>query len=492
MAESRCVSPHPLEVIVRRTILLLCLCIAFPNIKTVAAQELTVKSATAKAVDLEWRGAIASTVLERSSGHAFAKISAGNSGQYRDTSIDAFGTYQYRTNTNGKLSNVVTVGPPPAGITNAAPAPNGSAPENYGPATAVALDENGDPAIAFEWVDPNGDGDKSDTEIRFTHWDRATYKWTPPVRVNVTGPLNDQNVNPIALGCDRTSGAFAILIALSDTLTYATSMDHGATWKVSSLPAAGGGPHAVAMIITSGQAYAAANFEEGASYFTGSLPDAASWKAKPIPAGNGWKLRNNSNIAITADASGRIALAFYEDQQEGDAHRYALWRPESGEPSVITPNASTDNPDISLAFGAGAYQSVFAGQLDANDADHVVWYSHSADGSLWSKPIKLPIDGPRSTNAPLSIAVSSTGALTAAFGANSGSGPAACGAPTVSRSTNGESWITCGLGKAAGADFGPQPATLHVIEAPDDKAYVVWQEPSETKFKPGVLIWHER
>jgi hypothetical protein len=62
----------------------------------------------------------------------------------------------------------------------------------------------------------------------------------------------------------------------------------------------------------------------------------------------------------------------------------------------------------------------------------------------------------------------------------------------VARSTDCNGWTACGLGKAAGADFSPQPANLHVIEAPNDKAYVVWQEPAESKYAPGVLVWHER
>ena len=461
------------------------------NAVVLHSQDLKVKSATAKAVDLEWPGA-AGAALERSSGQTFQKIAPADSGHYQDTSIDAFGTYQYRINSNGKFSNVVTVGPPPAGVSNASAVPKGTDPPNYGPATAVALDENGDPAIAFEWIDPNGDGDKSDSEIRFVRWDRATYKWAPSVRVATTGPMEDQNVNPIALACDRATGTLAILAAVGEGLLYATSGDHGATWKSASLPSSNATPHAVALMIGSGQAYAAVNAESGAAYFAGPISDATSWKSQPIPAGDGWKLRNNTNIPLAKDASGKIALAFYEDQQEGDVHRYAFWHPESSAPAAIITTPSVDSPAIALTYGASSFASIFAALIDSNDADHTVWYSQSTDGSSWSKPVKLPIDGPRSTNPPLSIAISSKAALTAAFGANSGSGASKCGAPTVARSTDGSNWTACGLGKAAGGDFSPQPANLQVIEAPNDKTYVMWQEPAESKNAPGVLVWHER
>jgi hypothetical protein len=419
-------------------------------------------------------------------------VGPADSGKYQDTAIDPFGTYQYRINTGGKFSNVVRVGPPPTGVSNAAPAPKGSEYPNHGAATAVTLDENGDPAIAFESIDPNGDGDKSDTEIRFVRWDRATYKWTEAVRVAVTGPLGDQNVNPIALGCDRSTGTFAILAALAESTLYTTSADHGATWKNLAIPGNITSPHAVALLVGSGQVFAAINAEEGGTYFVGSGFDANSWKAKPIPAGDGWKLRNNTSIAVAEDSSGKPALAFYEDQQEGDGHRYVIWRPDSSSPVAIADKAATDSPDIALSYGDGKFVSLFAAQIDSDDSGRTVWYSQSTDGNSWSKPVKLPVDGPRSTNAPVALVISSKGALTAAFGSNSGTGPTACNSPTVSRSSDGASWTTCGLGKAAGAEFSPQPATLHTIEAPNDRAYVILQEPAETKYAPGVLIWRER
>jgi len=477
---------------VRKWCLVAAVCVAVVNLAALQSQELKVKSATAKAVELEWTGAAGAAVLERASGQAFQKVGAADAGHYQDTGIDSFGTYKYRINTAGKFSNVVTVGPPPAGVSNAAAAPKGTDPPNYGAATAVALDENGDPAVAFEWIDPNGDGEKSDTEIRFARWDRAAYKWAASVRVATTGPLQDQGANPIALGCDGSTGTLAMLAAVGENLLYATSADHGATWKTTSMPGSNGGPHAVAILAAAGQIYAAVNAESGATYVTGPLADSGSWKPQAIPAGGGWKLRNNTNIGMVADAGGKVALAFHEDQEEGDGHRYVFWRPGSAEPTVLIGSATVDSPDIELTFAGGEFTSIFAAIVDDKDTDHTVYVSQSRDGGSWSKPVKLPIDGPRSTNPPLSIAASSKGALTAAFGANSGTGPANCGAPTVSRSASGSAWTTCGLGKAAGGDFGPQPANLHVVEAPNDKAYVVWQETAESKYAPGVLVWHER
>ena len=456
-----------------------------------SAQELTVKSATGKAVQLNWTSATAAAALERSSPQGFAKIAPGGTGQFTDTSIDPFGTYTYRINTGGKFSNQVTVGPPPAGVSNAAPVPAGVDYGKYGPASAVALDENGDPVIAFEWNDPNGDGDASDTKVDFVRWDRASYKWTTPVDVITTGGMIDQGVNPIAVNCDRASGEIALLAPVADGLDYAFSTDHGATWKNSPVTYSSGTPHASALVVASGQIFAVVNGDQAPAYFTGPATDSSSWKAQTIPTGDGWNQENSSNIPLIFDSGGKPVLAFFENQQDGDGHRYVLWQPGQKAPTAIS-NGSQGTADVALTTNGKKFGALLAVELDSNDSDHGVWYTQSSDGTSWSQPVRLPIDGPRSTNAPVSIAMDSKGSLTAAFGSNTGGAGADCNAPTVSRSADGTNWKTCGLGKAAGGDFGPQPATLHAIEAPNDKAYVVWQEQGETKYKPGLLVWHEQ
>jgi len=464
-------------------------CVAVLGLGTLQAQQLTVKSATAKAVDLEWTGALPASSLERSSGRTFEKIAAGAAGHYTDQTIEPLGTYKYRVNTNGKFSNVVTVGPPPDGVTNAAAAPKGSAPEHYGQSSSVALDENGDPVIAFEWYDPNGDGDGSDTEIRFVRWDRASYKWTSPVRIAITGEMNDGNENPFAIAYDRDTGSLAALSQKGDDVIYALSTDRGVTWNTTPGPKNAAGLRATSLVISSGQVHAAAIGSDGAFYFTGPVTDVSSWKAQAVPTGSGWTVRP-TNIPIVLDASGKPAIAFFENQADGDQHRYVFWRPGSSDPAAaVTTNQSTDYPNVALTYANNKFGVLFAIGLDPKDSDHGVWYTQSSDGASWSSPAKLPIDGPRTTNPPLAVAIDSKGAVTAVFAANAGSSDTACNYPVVSRSADGTNWKTCGLGKAAGATFNPQPSTLHIIEAGNSKAYIVWHDSSETKYGSGVLIW---
>ena len=184
---------------------------------------------------------------------------------------------------------------------------------------------------------------------------------------------------------------------------------------------------------------------------------------------------------------------FFENQQDGDDRRYVFWRPGSSDPvAVVKTNQSTDYPNVALTYANNKFGVLFAIGLDPKDNDHGIWYTQSSDGTSWSTPAKLPIDGPRTTNPPLDVAIDSKGAVTAVFAANAGSSDTTCNYPVVSRSGEGTNWKTCGLGKAAGVHFNAQPSTLHVIEAGNDKAYVIWQEPGDQKYGPGVLVWHGR
>src|SRR5256885_11474569 len=92
-----------------------------------APTALTVTAATNKRVDLSWTGTASGySVQRRTLGGAYSTIANVTATTAVDTSIDAYGTYQYQivaTSGSTTPSNQVTVGPPPAGFTVAVPAP---------------------------------------------------------------------------------------------------------------------------------------------------------------------------------------------------------------------------------------------------------------------------------------------------------------------------------------------------------------------------------
>lgn len=459
-----------------------------------AAQQLRVKSASARSVELEWTGASGPVAVERKAGGAFQKIATSSQTAYQDTAIDPFATYRYHVSANGKSSNEVIVGPPPSGVLNAAPVPKGTEPPKYGTASAIALDENGDAMVAFEWIDPNKDGDNSDTDIQFVRWSRTAYKWLPPVRVQIVGDIQSQNLNPISLACDRKTGMLAIVTPVVDKgASILLSKDGGSSWTSTAIPGVTGTITSTAIAIVDGTAHLAlAAPESGAYYFTGSLDKISAWKGAPLSSANGWKPALNANLGLAIDKSGQPVIAWYETQEDGGGRRFQVGRPGGQTTTAVATKRDADSPDLAITEGSDTIGLLVETPLDEKDDDHGVWYTQSKDGVSWSKPSKLPIDGPRTTNPPMDVAIDSKGHIIAVFGSNSGSDSTTCNFPALSRSNDGVAWKTCGPGKAEGGDFNPQPATLHVIEAGNDKAYVLWQETGDNKYHEGMLLWHER
>ncbi len=466
------------------------------------AQQLVVKSATAHKIELSWTGSGPSWIVERlGQKNTFEKLADTTTTAFTADKIDPFATYQLRVRAgqDGTPSNVVTVGPPPAGILKGAAAPSGAEGTRYGLNSALAFDENGDPALAWLWFDPNGDGDSSDTALYFVHWDRAKYQWRPPVKVATVGNVPSQNVEPVSLAFDGATGnaALAYPVESHEGLTVAVSRDAGATWQPRAIRAGfEGSISATALLLAKGRLYLAANSENaGIRYVEVEFgSDASAWKSEAAPLLPGAKYASNTNVSLAFDGGGKPMLAYVLQPEDGNNFHYAVWRP--GQPNAVqaadSNNQTPDAPNVSLAFGGNRLGLLFAAPRNPNNSDVGIWFTASADGSTWSAPVSLPVDGPRSANSPLALAMNSHGALAAIFGSNSGTDSLKCNFPALSRSTDGARWTTCCLGRGLNDDFAAQPNTVRVAFAGNDKLYVVWHQANDSKSGKGLLLWHER
>lgn len=469
---------------------------------TLPAQQLQVKSATAHKIELTWTGAGPAWVVERlAADNRFEKLADASMPAFTDEKIDPYGTYQYRVRAgeNGAPSNVVTAGPPPAGLLRGAAAPKGAEGTRYGVNSALAFDENGDPALAFVWFDPNGDGDSSDTGVYFVHWDRARYQWRSTIKVATVGNIPSQNVEPVSLAFDggTSNAVLAYPVDGHDGITVAVSKDAGATWQPSAVTAGlDGTVSSTSLALAKGRLYLAANSEGiGIRYIEADFgSDPSGWKSEAAPLLSGTKYQANTNVALVLDGAGKPVLAYVLQPEEGDNIRYAVWRP--GQPNAVqaadSNNQGDDVPNLALAVGGNRLGLLFGAPRDPKNSDASVWYTSSADGSAWSAPVSLPVDGPRTANPPLGLALDSHGRLAAVFGSNSGSELLKCNFPAVSRSTDGARWTTCGLGRALNDNFEAQPTTVRAAFAGNDKLYVVWHQAGESKSGQGLLLWHER
>jgi len=471
----------------------------FLVVSCLGAQQLTVKSATARRVELVWTGSSAEWQVERRSGSGqFEKLAASSVAAYSDEKITAYGTYRYRVrDQSGAASNEVVVGPPPAGVSVPSPLPGQVDPGKYGASTALAFDENGDPALAFIWTDVNGDNDNSDNTLYFVHWNRATYSWRPKVKVAVTGDVPAQNVDPVSLACDRAAGVFALSfpVAGRQGIEVALSRDGGATWQAAPLAAEVEGTVSSTALVAAGGRWmlAFSSDQGGVRYFSGPVAAApADWKAQAAPAPDKGKFVPNANIALAADPAGRSFVAYWVQPEDGQNYHVLIWSPDSGQVTAAADsnNQVPDGPNVRIVATTGKTHLLLNSLREANDFDHAVWYASSSSGA-WSAPVKLPIDGPRSTNSPFALAVDSHGRIAAVFDANSGSGDTACGYPVVSLSTDGAHWSTCGLGKRTGGAFEKQSSTVTAQFGPDDRLNVVWHQEGDNKYGVGVLLWRE-
>ena len=203
--------------------------------------------ASSSAVQLTWTGAGPFVVERRADAKTFATIGRTSDAAYTDAAIDPFATYVYRIRTargadggpGGEQlsppSNEITVGPPPAGFSTVVKAAKGKE-GDFASHIAVALDGNGDPAIAYMVLR----ADDTKAHLHFVAWNRATYQWRPPVRVAVAGSI-DAHLDDLGVSLARDASTGTLLIAYQTGdgdgrgVSLAASIDAGSSWKTETI-----------------------------------------------------------------------------------------------------------------------------------------------------------------------------------------------------------------------------------------------------------------
>ncbi len=383
---------------------------------------------------------------------------------FTDTGFDPFTAYVYRVRamddgvTPAEVSDPtgeVTVGPPPYGYTRVVPTPDKQdSPGQFGANTQIVLDRNGDPMLSYLNVDPNGDRNFADTEIRFVRWDRASYTWTKPVPVAVSDIDSSYSYNhSYRFAMDASSGALAIVyIDNSDLSTnlisLADSSDNGITWRRRKVV---GGPNSYfipAVALGNGQVYLTySESSAGVRYMTGKFSESpASWSLETVPDLGSAQYGIGSDIAL--DSDGKPGLAYL---LSGGDTREIFYRP-GAKPTVA--NTSKESPgdewQIRLAFFGVNPRIAFSGRLDSHyseDYDHLLFLLASQDsGATWNPPANIKSDGGSFLSGPIDLTFDSNGAaaLTSREGAANAEGEV-CGYPKLSLSSDLQTWSTCGV-----------------------------------------------
>ncbi len=412
-------------------------------------------------MDLTWTGSSSSySVQRRVLGGSYQTIATASTAQYADTTIDAYTDYQYQVLAGSAASNAVSVGPPPAGFNNVAPAPiiGGNAITGYGDDASLALDANGDPAFAFLFDDPNQDGDTGDTQLLFRSWNRAQFTWNPDrhgVRSRrhcdcTTGTRSRWRTIPAPA---RTSSRLSSSAAIFTASRFSFPRILGRRGPPSSTYLPPAAPHYYA---TFGRTlerrifyFAVIVDTIGAErFYSGSLSAAGStWVLKsPTKPANTDIALFGTGASLALDSTGTPAVTYWvSDTRSSQSYNDVLlyWRPLSGATPVVvtdTQNQQSDTVAVKMRFAGNNPRILFYAQRNDADFGVGVHLVRSDDGgTTWQTPVVIPPDmGTLRASYPSDLALDSQGHGAVAMGQNGSSGDGSdCAAnPKLSRSSN--------------------------------------------------------
>jgi hypothetical protein len=410
--------------------------------------------ATTRGIGLSWAGTEDKSFrIERRTGEQdWTPIESGGVDQsVIDRKIEPYATYQYRIVAGFRISNVITVGPPPAGFSTIVPRPGEHPDTALGRFISPVLDSNGDPAAAFVYADPRGTGRNNDTQLMFVAWNRATYRWKEPVVVAAMGPFDPRPPAPcISITRDAQTGTYGIAWVDPDNkrVKLAISRDAGVTWSVEDLLTGSRPVSGPSLAFFGGKAFFSVALEDRGTleYMTGGTDDEpSSWKSETAPMlpGNNGVLRGSS---LALDGKGVPALAYWQRLNNSNFCTLTFWRPGGAQPvKVVDTGASGYAPDgVILAFAGTQPRMVLDSRLDRSRiVSHYSVFSNDG-GVTWSRPVAIPDDGNEHMGGYMSFAVSADGRE--AFAGDVAGGTTdrmQCPWPKLSRTADLASWTTC-------------------------------------------------
>ena len=284
---------------------------------------------------------------------------------------------------------------------------------NFGKATAMELDSNGDPAFVYTNVDPAFQG-SNDTDAMFLHWDRAHWRWQQPVKIATFVPGRTGAV----LARDPQGGTWATITEGESQLRLYVSTDDGATWSQKhELKDTEHGIAGRALALFGGRVYWGYTIDSmGTFLLSGELAGAPkSWKAELVPMPSTYtRGPAASSLSVAVDSQGKPGMTYFG--YGPDYNVTALyWRPGMSTPVKIQDSDGVQN-DFHTALvtyaGAPKDQAKFLVELNrtkGGSVDPQIWVGWDKGGSVALAPA-IPTDGGHHTlNAPFDLSFDATG-----------------------------------------------------------------------------------
>lgn len=486
------------------------LCVAEAAFGQNTPTSLRVVSATRASVQLQWTGDASATngySVERQTlgGSDFVSIGTFTASTATDNNIDGEATYLYRVRAlagqnSSQPSSSVIAGPAPYGYNTVVPTPSGLPDDEqgyFGQYLDLALDNNGDPVLAYEYLDAQnlGNGDYSTSTLYFVRWSRAQYKWIGPTQVAITqdeGPSGFPPTNDLSVACDTSNGNLGIVYTVGNAATvyYAFSSDGGQTWKSQVVvPDGPNGTRGPRLAMGGGNAYMAVIATNTLQYYTGSETAAPStWKETDVPSLDG---PARAPFDLKVDGAGNPGIAFWVAPMDGYNSTLGFWRPGYANTIKVTDTNGTqnDNINVSLSFmGTSPRMAFFATRVSTDSGNYSAAASDS--GQAWAPIVEIPSDEGTASGGTIALAVGSKDQgidLMQAFG---GDGTALCGTPKAATTTDFVHWTTCSLGGPTGLSLdGPEWLSNAYNSA--DTFYAAMVNTDPTNVTPGVLLYRQ-
>jgi uncharacterized protein (TIGR03437 family) len=478
----------------------------------------SVTSATKSSVVLSWQPVtgVSGYVLQRramgeGSYYAVNNVYLASGATYTDTSFDPFTAYAYRIyvmvgNTAGVVSNEVIAGPPPNGFSSVAPTPASAITAKtgqwYGQLVSMALDANGDPAIAFQDSSAATSSNNQLTYINFSAWDRAHYQFKSPVRIDSVHSQSPAKPE-IALAFDSSTNRFGVAYVSENdnAVRVSFSSDGGQTWGTPLVTQTQGstlGMGGVAFKMANGQFYLMYSLDPGGSWLVSDPQTEKAFSGKAqntAPLSNDWS--NVFDVAVDSSGQPAVAYAYHDNNTGSDIVNF--WRPTSPPTTTrVTTSNGFNNmigaPDLRLVFD-GKNPRIFTYLQRSSTAGTSLWLLSSNDGgSTWGAPMQMPSDGDAGLQALITLAVGPQGQITTSASSNGGTASTMkCGFPKLSRSSDLTNWTTCGPGNGvAPMNLNYYPSAAY---ASNGKLYLAFQVPNSSNNMdlafPGVWLWRE-
>ncbi|MEO7110631.1 MAG: hypothetical protein ABI183_09350 [Polyangiaceae bacterium] len=407
--------------------------------------------------------------------------------------------------------------PPASGFSNIA---NGAGKQGiFGEHVAMALDDKGDPMIAYVHYDANGDSDGKDSTLYFTRWDRCNGIWTAPVSIDVVGSVTGGG-RQVSITRDAATGAIGVAFQhigppqpslVNDTpeVWVGQSTDKGKTWTTSQLsehnPLQEGDIHTA-----SDPSIAMNNGKMFVAYYQGNV-DCDDLDGAPADTCNGWYAEGTSaswtrstlpnlpggfgvegSVNVALDSANKPAVAYLVTPFTAYNMQVAFWRPGSTVIKVTdSNNTQNDDPALAMTFDGTKPRIVAELAIVADGAAELV-FDESTDGITWDAPVTLPHDNTDGVASYEAIAADGKGNLAIAARSNTGTGDGVCGAPKLSRSSDGIAWTTCGAdtGKTHAATAG---FFVNMAYSTDGKLVMAFELTNNQTdaLGTGVALWRE-